>query len=90
MFESILFDLRILGLVGLEVDEVIPMVHGEFSVKLRAATADELTVEEIRRRRTDLRIRADDEAAVVSRAYRRLEAELAAARAAFESGARAA
>lgn len=86
MFESILFDLRILGLVGLEVDEVIPMVHGEFSVKLRAATADELTVEEIRRRRTDLRIRADDEAAVVSRAYRRLEA----ARAAFESVARAA
>ena len=90
MFESILFDLRILGLVGLEVDEVIPMVHGEFSVKLRAATADELTVEEIRRRRTDLRIRADDEAAVVSRASRRLEAELAAARAAVESVARAA
>ena len=50
-------------------------------MKLRAATPGELTVEEIRRRRTDLRIRADDEAAVVSRAYRALEAELAAARA---------
>jgi len=37
VFEAILFDLRILGLVGLEVDEVTPMVHGEFSVKLRAA-----------------------------------------------------
>ena len=81
VFEAILFDLRILGLVGLEVDEVIPTVHGEFTVKLRAATPGELTVEEIRRRRTDLRIRADDEAAVVSRAYRALEAELAAARA---------
>lgn len=81
VFEAILFDLRILGLVGLEVDEVIPTVHGEFTVKLRAATPGELTVEEIRRRRTDLCIRADDEAAVVSRAYRALEAELAAARA---------
>ena len=83
VFEAILFDLRILGLVGLEVDEVIPTVHGEFTVKLRAATPGELTVEEIRRRRTDLCIRADDEAAVVSRAYRALEAELAAARAAL-------
>ena len=90
MFEAILFDLRILGLVGLEVDEVIPMVHGEFSVKLRAATPGELTVEEIRRRRIDLRIRADDEAAVVSRAFRRLEAELAAARAALARVAHAA
>ena len=90
VFESILFDLRILGLVGLEVDEVIPTVHGEFTVKLRAAAPGELSVEEIRRRRTDLRIRADDEAAVVSRAYRALEAELAAARAAVAGVARAA
>ena len=90
VFESILFDLRILGLVGLEVDEVIPTVHGEFTVKLRAAAPGELSVEEIRRRRTDLRIRADDEAAVVSRAYRALEAELAAARVALVGVARAA
>jgi len=83
VFESILFDLRILGLVGLEVDEVIPTVHGEFAMKLRAAAPGQLSVEEIRRRRTDLRIRADDEAAVVSRAYRALEAELATARAAL-------
>jgi len=83
VFESILFALRILGLVGLEVDEVIPTVHGEFAMKLRAAAPGQLSVEEIRRRRTDLRIRADDEAAVVSRAYRALEAELATARAAL-------
>jgi hypothetical protein len=50
-------------------------------VKLRAAAPGELTVEEIRRRRTDLCIRADDEAAVVSQAYRALETELAVARA---------
>jgi SAM-dependent methyltransferase len=79
-FEAVLFDLRILGQVGLEVDELIPTVHGEFTVTLRAAALGELTVEEIRRRRTDLRLRADDEAAVVSRAYRALEAELAATR----------
>jgi SAM-dependent methyltransferase len=90
VFEAILFDLHILGLVGLEVDEVIPTVHGEFTVKLRAATPGELSVEEIRRRRTDLRLRAEDEAAVVSRAYRALEAELAAARAAVAGVARAA
>jgi len=90
VFEAILFDLRILGLVGLEVDEVIPTVHGEFTVKLRAAAPGELSVEEIRRRRTDLRIRADDEAAVVSRAYRALEAELAAVRVALAGVARAA
>lgn len=90
VFEAILFDLRILGLVGLEVEEVIPTVHGEFTVKLRAAATGELSVEEIRRRRTDLRIRADDEAAVVSRAYRALEAELAAARAALAGVRRAA
>lgn len=90
VFEAILFDLRILGLVSLEVDEVIPTVHGEFTVKLRAAALGELTVEEIRRRRTDLRIRAEDEAAVVSQAYRALEAELAAARAALAGVARAA
>jgi len=90
VFEAILFDLRILGLVGLEVDEVIPTVHGEFTVKLRAAVPGELSVEEIRRRRTDLRLQADDEAAVVSRAYRALEAELAAARAALVGAARAA
>ena len=90
VFEAILFDLRILRLVGLEVDEVIPTVQGEFTVKLRAAALGELTGEEIRRRRTDLRIRAEDEAAVVSQAYRALEAELAAARAALESVERAA
>lgn len=90
VFEAILFDLRILRLVGLEVDEVIPTVQGEFTVKLRAAALGELTVEEIRRRRTDLRIRAEDEAAVVSQAYRALVAELAAARAALESVERAA
>jgi ABC-type sugar transport system ATPase subunit len=41
---------RILGLIGLEVDEVIPTVQGEFTVKLRAAVPGELSVEEIRRR----------------------------------------
>ena len=90
VFEAILFDLRILGLVGLEVDDVIPTVHGEFTVRLRSAQPGELSVEEIRRRRTELRLRADDEAAVVSRAYRALEAELAAARAALEGVGRAA
>jgi SAM-dependent methyltransferase len=90
VFEAILFDLRILGLVGLEVDEVIPTVHEEFTVHLRAAAPGGFSVEEIRRRRTDLRIRADDEAAVVSRAYRALEAELAAARAALAGVAHAA
>ena len=59
-------------------------------MKLRAAAPGEFSVEEIRRRRTDLRIRADDEAAVVSQAYRALEAELAAARAALAGVARAA
>lgn len=90
VFEAILFDLRVLGLIGLEVDRMIPTVQEEFTVRLRVAAADDLSVEEIRRRRTEFRLRADDEAAVVSRAYRGLEAELAAARAALETVARAA
>lgn len=81
VFEAILFDLGVLGLVGLEVDEMIPSDDGEFTVRLRASPLRPLSEEEIRRRRTELRIRGEDEAAVVSRAYRTLAAELAAARA---------
>jgi hypothetical protein len=80
VFEAILFDLRILGLVGLEVEAVAP-TRGEFSVRLRATPPAEISGEEIRVRRTALFLRADDEAAAVSRAYRHLEAELAATRA---------
>lgn len=80
VFEAILFDLRILGLVGLEVEAVTP-TGGEFSVRLRATPPAEISGEEIRVRRTALFLRADDEAAAVSRAYRHLEAELAATRA---------
>jgi SAM-dependent methyltransferase len=83
VFESILFDLRILGLVGLEVEAVAPTA-GEFSVRLRATPPTEISGEEIRVRRTALFLRAEDEAAVVSRAYRHLEAELAATRAELE------
>ncbi len=90
VLEAILFDLRVLGLVGLEVAEMIPTVHGEFTVRLRAAAPGELSVEEICRRRTELHLRAEDEAAVVSRAYMALEAELAAARAALAGVAHAA
>ncbi|MEI8368013.1 MAG: methyltransferase domain-containing protein [Planctomycetia bacterium] len=91
VLEAILFDLHVLGLVGLEVDEMTPTVQGDFTVWLRASPPCERTAEEIRRRRTDLRIRAEDEAAVVSRAYRALEAELAATRAELARlGARAA
>lgn len=90
VLEAIVFDLHVLGLVGLEVEESIPTVHGEFTVRLRAAVQGELPVDEIRRRRTDLRLQAEDEAAVISRAYRALETELVAARAALENVARAA
>ena len=83
VLEAILFDLGVLGLTGFTVDEVTPTVGYEFTLRLRVASATPRTMstEEIQERRTELYRRAEDEMAVVSRAYRQVADELREARA---------
>jgi SAM-dependent methyltransferase len=78
-FEAILFDLRAMGLISLHLAEVMRGNH--FGVVLRPAGPLELDAQELIELRTAFHRVAEDEAAVVSGAYRRLAAELAAARA---------
>lgn len=80
VLEAILFDLRVLGMTTLVPEEVTATVGYEFMVFLRPAPPLTWTPEEIRARRTALYVRAEDEAAVVSRAYRELVGELDRAR----------
>lgn len=80
-FEALLYDLRVVGLVDLGTESVTTLPTGEFVALLREAGPAEPSTEEVEARRSLLHRRAEDDAAVVSGAYRRLEAELAAARA---------
>lgn len=77
---AILFDLRVAGLTALEAEHVTGTPAAEFVAVLRLGGTDAPDAEEIVTRRTALYRAVEDEAAVVSGAYRTLAAELAAAR----------
>ena len=77
-FESLMYDLWVVGLVGLELELVSKLPSGEFIALLKMMGSELPNVGEVEAHRSLLHRRAEDEAAVVSHAYRRLEAQLAA------------
>lgn len=81
VLRAVLFDLSVAGLVGFGTEEITATPAAEFVAVLRAGRAEVPPAEEVPLRRTALYRAVEDEAAVVSGAYRALAAELAAARA---------
>jgi len=80
-FAALLHDLRLVGLIELEVERVTAMATGEFATVLRVAGPIDPDIVQAEAHRATLYAAAEDDAAVVSAAYRRLSAELAEARA---------
>ncbi len=83
VLRAILFDLSVAGLVGFGVERIAATPAAEFVAVLRAGRAEVPPAEKVVGLRTALYRAVEDEAAVVSGAYRALADELAAARAAL-------
>lgn len=78
-FELVLLDLRATGLTNLSLEAIVPWEGGqEFSVLLRSSNAVEMSPEELVKRRSELCLQIEDEAAAVTRHCIRLENRLAA------------
>ena len=90
VLRAILFDLSVTGLVSFAAEEITATPAAEFVAVLRAGRSEVPPAEEIPARRTALYRAVEDEAAIVTGAYRALAAELAAARAELAARRRAA
>jgi hypothetical protein len=75
-FELLVNDLRSIGLVGLEIETICETVGTSFAVRLRRAQPWNPPPEELAVVRSELLRKVEDELAVVSRAYRRLQSRV--------------
>jgi hypothetical protein len=73
-FELLIHELRALGLVGLEIETICDTVGTSFAVRLKLAQPWNPPPGELAALRSGLLLKIEDELAVVSRAYRRLQA----------------
>ncbi len=75
-FELLILDLRILGIIDLEIDAMGYTFGPEFGVRMKPAKPWQPSPEEVTRLRSELLHRIEDELAEVSGLYRRLQEQL--------------